>query len=112
MRADDGRPLTEHTETAKRTRRACAKAGISPVTFHQLRHTAASHLALRVSLPAMGAIMGHASPLTTARYAHLDTGSLARSERVHLDFTAPAGEVVDLVGHRGATPSDAEKAAS
>ena len=71
------------------------------MTFHQLRHTAASHLAQRVPLPVVGAVLGHASPLTTQRYAHLDTESLARSPKLHLDFSAPAGEIVELESRDG-----------
>src|SRR5688500_15025213 len=37
-----------------RARRACKTAKVEPVTFHQLRHTYASHLAQRVSLPIVG----------------------------------------------------------
>ncbi len=92
----DGKAITEKTDVAKRTRRACKRAGVGSVNFHQLRHTAASHLALRVPLPMMGAILGHASPITTARYAHLNTESIGRDTRMHLDFAAPAGKVVEL----------------
>lgn len=106
---EDGARIGERTETAKKTRRACKRAGVPPVTFHQLRHTAASHLAQRVSLPMMGAIMGHANPATTARYAHLDTEGIARSARVQLDFTAPAGELATLGVNRLQTATGAAK---
>ena len=46
---------------------------VEPVTFHQLRHTYTSHLAQRVALSIVGAVLGHADPKTTARYAHVDT---------------------------------------
>jgi integrase len=89
-------PIGERTDMGKRTRRACAAAGVDPVTFHQLRHTFASHLAERVALPVVGAVLGHADPKTTARYAHVDTASLARDPRLHLTFAAPAGEVAAM----------------
>lgn len=92
----NGHALLERTATDKRTRAACRRAGVEPVTFHQLRHTAASHLARRVPLPLVGAVLGHADPKTTARYAHHDTAALARDPRLHLSFAAPAGEVVAL----------------
>jgi integrase len=93
----DGKPLTDdETGMARRTRRACKRAGVEPVTFHQLRHTYASHLAERVSLPIVGAVLGHADPKTTARYAHVDTASLARDPRLHLTFTAPSGTVTPI----------------
>ncbi len=106
---EDGARIGERTETAKKTRRACKRAGVPPVTFHQLRHTAASHLAQRVSLPMMGAIMGHANPATTARYAHLDTEGIARSARVQLDFTAPAGQLATLAVNKLQTAPGAGK---
>jgi integrase len=42
------------------------------VRLHDLRHTYASLLASRgLSLPVIGALLGHTQPQTTARYAHL-----------------------------------------
>jgi len=76
--------------------RACKRAGLDRVTFQALRHTAASHLALQVALPLVGAMLGHQSPLTTAKYAHLDSEHLSRQERVHLNFEAPGGRVLQL----------------
>lgn len=47
-------------------------AGVS-LTWHRLRHSAASWALMSgdVSLAAIGAFLGHSSPLTTRRYAHL-----------------------------------------
>jgi integrase len=92
-----GEPLTARADILKRTRRACRRAGIAEVTFHQLRHTAASHLAQRVPLPMVGAVLGHADPKTTARYAHLDTEGIARSPRLQLDFSTPADPPANVV---------------
>jgi integrase len=92
----EGEPLTEDAALYGYAKRACKRAGLDRVTFHQLRHTAASHLALRVPLPMVGAVLGHADPKTTARYAHLDSESVARDPRLHLTFEAPAGTVVPL----------------
>ncbi len=90
------RPLPEDSDMGKRVRRACKRAGVAPVTFHQLRHTAASHMAERVPLAIVGAVLGHADPKTTARYAHIDTAGLARDPRLHLQFEAPSGTVTPL----------------
>jgi integrase len=50
----------------------CKAAGIKGLRIHDLRHTFASQLASAgASLPLIGALLGHSSPVTTARYAHL-----------------------------------------
>jgi integrase len=54
------------------------------VRLHDLRHTYASLLASSgLSLPVIGALLGHTQPATTARYAHLlDDPLRAATERV------------------------------
>ena len=48
------------------------EAGIDPTRVHDLRHTAASiAVSAGASLPLIGGVLGHKSPQTTARYAHL-----------------------------------------
>lgn len=53
-------------------RRIRAQAGLSDVRLHDLRHTYAA-IAARggLSLPMIGALLGHTEPQTTQRYAHL-----------------------------------------
>jgi integrase len=49
-----------------------ASIGCDDLHFHDLRHSHASLLvASGLSLPVIGALLGHAHPATTARYAHL-----------------------------------------
>ena len=51
---------------------ACRRAGIETFRFHDLRHTAASHMAMaRVPLRTIGEILGHKTSAMTERYAHL-----------------------------------------
>ncbi len=53
-------------------RRIREKAGIGDVRLHDLRHTFAPIAASNgLSLPIIGALLGHTQPQTTARYAHL-----------------------------------------
>src|ERR1051325_424043 len=52
--------------------RACRKAGLRQIGWHVLRHTFASHLAMRgVPLKAIQELLGHSSIITTMIYAHL-----------------------------------------
>jgi integrase len=49
-----------------------AKAKITDFRFHDVRHTFASNVvSAGHSLPQIGALLGHSSPQTTSRYAHL-----------------------------------------
>jgi integrase len=60
------------------------------VTFHGLRHTAASHLVMAgVDLRTVGKILGHRTAQITLRYAHLAPDHL-KGAVDRLDFTAPA----------------------
>lgn len=74
------------------------------VRVHDLRHSYASTLAgAGLSLPIIGALLGHTQAQTTARYAHLADAALrAATERVGAEVTAAEKKqpdnVVDLRG--------------
>ncbi|MBF0169411.1 MAG: site-specific integrase, partial [Alphaproteobacteria bacterium] len=77
----DGKPLVD----IKRTWSTVSKAaGIEGMRLHDLRHTYASILASSgLSLPIIGALLGHTQPQTTARYSHLmDDPLRAATEKV------------------------------
>lgn len=65
-------------------RRIRKVAGLEDVRIHDLRHSFASiAVAGGMSLPMIGALLGHSQPATTARYAHLSDDPLrAASELV------------------------------
>ena len=64
-----GEPLQDIKGAWETIRKA---ANIEDVRVHDLRHTYASILASAgLSLPIVGALLGHTQPATTARYAHL-----------------------------------------
>lgn len=83
-------------------------AGLEGVRLHDLRHTNASIGAgLGLSLPIIGGLLGHASPATTNKYAHLANDPLKRGAEAigskigralagHADPDKPGGEVVLL----------------
>ena len=52
-------------------------ANLDDVRLHDLRHTFASVAVMNgMSLPIVGALLGHSKPQTTARYAHLASDPL------------------------------------
>lgn len=55
----------------------CKASGIENLRLHDLRHSFASvGAASGLSLPMIGALLGHSQPNTTARYAHLSASPL------------------------------------
>jgi integrase len=77
----------------------CRAASLKGARVHDLRHTYASVLASAgLSLPIIGQLLGHTTPTTTARYAHLfDDPLRAAAERAGAIITGAApAEVVPL----------------
>jgi site-specific recombinase XerD len=57
--------------------RACTRAGIDPFGPHKLRHGLAEQMvAAEVSLAAIGQVLRHVDPATTANYARVDVARL------------------------------------
>jgi integrase len=82
----------------------CAVAVITGLRIHDLRHSFASQLASSgASLPLIGALLGHAQPATTARYAHLyQDPQKAAVEKIGATIfpSLPAAETVRLPKNR------------
>jgi integrase len=92
------------TEIKKLWSSVCRQAGITGCRIHDLRHTHASILASAgLSLPVIGALLGHTQPQTTHRYSHLLDDPLRQAaEKVGAVWTGngESAEVVPL--RRGA----------
>lgn len=72
--------------------RACDEVGVEDFSFHDLRHTFASHLRMRgADLHDLQKLLGHSDPRMTNRYAHLSNEFLGNAAR-RLDgvFALPA----------------------
>ena len=66
-----GRPFN-HSWLSYQIERVCKKAGLRRISWHVLRHTFASHLAMRgVPLNTVQALLGHSTIVMTMRYAHV-----------------------------------------
>jgi integrase len=66
---------------------AVQKAGLEDFTFHDLRHTFASRLAMvRVDLPTVKELLGHKSIAMTLRYTQLSTDHKQRAVRALEQF--------------------------
>ncbi len=71
------RPLADLNKPWRAVRR---HAGIDDVRLHDLRHSFASvGASAGMSLPIVGALLGHKQPSTTERYAHLDASPLRQA---------------------------------
>jgi integrase len=71
-----GQPLN-HSLLARHLGKACRKAGLRRISWHVLRHTFASHLAMRgVPLNAVQTLLGHSTIVITMRYAHVAPSTL------------------------------------
>jgi len=81
----DGQPFTTKKLNLD-LERVCKKANLRRITWHILRHTFASHLAMRsVPLTVVQQLLGHSSIMTTMRYAHVAPSTL----RTAIDLLNP-----------------------
>ena len=81
---------------ARELKRLCERTGVRKIGWHVLRHTFASHIAMRgVPMRSLQQLMGHSTILMTERYAHLGMTSLHDAvqvlEPVRENFGHPVG---------------------
>jgi len=72
---EDGSPMT-YSAVASAWKRACAKAGVTDLGLHALRHTAATNLLKKTNLRNVQRMLRHRDIRSTLRYAHADDESL------------------------------------
>jgi len=85
-------------------------AKIPDVRLHDLRHSHASAgAAVGLSLPMLGALLGHRHPATTARYAHLAAEPIRdASEQIGARIAAAMGATGALRRPSGGARSEAK----
>lgn len=73
----DGNKAWNSPRLNARLAMVCKRAGLRKITWHVLRHTFASHLAMKgAPLNSVQALLGHATITTTMRYAHVAPSTL------------------------------------
>jgi integrase len=78
----------------------CKRAGLRKVTWHVLRHTFATQLAMKgVPLNTVQVLLGHSSITTTMRYAHVAPSTL----RAAIDLLNPKSAANAEFGHQMGT---------
>src|SRR5665213_1186010 len=74
--ANEGRPFSNYRVHYAITH-LCERAGLRKIGWHTLRHTFASHLAMRgAPLNAVQSLLGHSTITMTMRYAHVAPSTL------------------------------------
>lgn len=92
----DKQPFDYH-RMERRLTKACKEAGLRKIGWHTLRHTFASHLAMKgVPMTAVQQLMGHSNITTTMRYSHLAPSTLRAAidmlnpkQALNVDFGQP-----------------------
>ena len=93
-----GRIGPHRVEIKSAWRTICKAARIKNLRIHDLRHSFASQLvSAGISLPTIGALLGHSTPATTARYSHLFDESLRKAvETVAAALSGRSAEMLPL----------------
>jgi integrase len=91
---------------------ACKRAGVYGFRFHDLRHSAASFMAMSgVDLLTIGRVLGHKTVSMSARYAHLSPGHLRDAvDALDRAMTAPAGPTSHFTSQSGDFPPPSTEA--
>jgi integrase len=89
-----GRPLN-HSWLSYHLCNLCTRAGLRRISWHTLRHTFASHLAMKgVPLNTVQALLGHSTIVMTMRYAHVAPSTM----RAAIELLNPRRFMTDEFG--------------
>ena len=91
----DGKRLYER-QIRRIHERVCKKAEIKLIRIHDMRHTYASHYIMNGgTLADLQSLLGHSSPMMTAKYAHMAPGYLEKKASI-VSFALPKSNVTAL----------------
>lgn len=80
IHTEDGQPYADPTVPRRRLQQLCARAGVTYLGFHSLRHSAGTRLARQTgNLQLVAAHLGHADVSTAAVYAKWSDDSLRQA---------------------------------
>ena len=97
----DGEKAFNSPRLTLRLTKVCEKAGLRRITWHVLRHTFATHLAMNSEpLNTVQVLLGHSSIATTMRYAHATNQSLRSAIDRLNPKNAPSAELWQPVGNK------------
>lgn len=98
---DADRQPFDHKRLSRRMEEVCKKAGLRHITWHMLRHTFASLLAVRgTPLHVVQALLGHSTITTTMRYAHVASSALRDAINMLNPKTLTAADFGQQVGNQ------------
>jgi site-specific recombinase XerD len=90
-----GQPFN-HSWLSYHIEKVCKKAGLRRISWHVLRHTFASHLAMKgVPLNTVQALLGHSTITMTMRYAHVAPSTM----RAAIELLSPRRLMTADCGH-------------
>ena len=90
---------------------ACQRAGLRKISCHVLRHTYASHLALKgAPLGVVQRLLGHSNIQITMRYAHLSKSSMRNSmDLLEERYPSPQQESLDVIEEKEPSAQQEER---
>jgi len=94
----DPLPVGQQKHFARTLQRIAIKAGLEPITFHQLRHSFCSLLdTMGVPRRIVSEIMGHRDLATTNRYSHMKDASVLNYFANYAGFESYEDRLLEVI---------------